>query len=72
MDFIINPQQHQMQQQFFQNQRYSFGDFDTKKINLFYSGSGTINSTQLVIHLIKTLDSNTIIIEFKFICYSNI
>ena len=40
MDFITNPQQQQMHQQFFQNQRYSFGDFDTKKITLFYSGSG--------------------------------
>ena len=40
MDFITNPAQQQMQQQFFQNQRYSFGDFDTKKITLFYSGSG--------------------------------
>ena len=39
MDFITNPAQQQMQQQFFQNQRYSFGDFDTKKITLFYSGS---------------------------------
>ena len=38
MDFITNPPQQQMQQQFFQNQRYSFGDFDTKKITLFYSG----------------------------------
>ena len=41
MDFITNPAQQQMQQQFFQNQRYSFGDFDTKKITLFYSGSGS-------------------------------
>lgn len=40
MDFITNPAQQQMQQQFFQNQRYSFGDFDTKKITLFYSGPG--------------------------------
>ena len=42
MDFIINPPQHQMQQHFYQNQRYSFGDFDTKKITLFYSGNGSI------------------------------
>jgi hypothetical protein len=56
MDFIINPQQHQMQQQIFQNQRYSFGDFDSKKITLFYSGSGIINSTQTT----ETLTSNTI------------
>lgn len=56
MDFIINPHQQQMQQQFFQNQRYSFGDFDTKKITLFYSGPGTINSTQTT----ETLVSNTI------------
>lgn len=41
MDFITNPHQQQMHQQFFQNQRYSFGDFDTKKITLFYSGSGS-------------------------------
>ena len=57
MDFITNPTQQQMQQQFFQNQRYSFGDFDTKKITLFYSGSGTISSSQTG----DTLISNTII-----------
>jgi len=56
MDFIINPHQQQMQQQFFQNQRYSFGDFDTKKITLFYSGSGTMISSDTD----KTLVSNTI------------
>jgi hypothetical protein len=56
MDFIINSQHQQMQQQFFQNQRYSFGDFDTKKITLFYSGSGTINTNQND----ETLPSNTI------------
>jgi|TARA_B110000971_G_scaffold33291_1_gene30906 hypothetical protein len=46
MDFITNPPQQQMQQQFFQNQRYSFGDFDTKKITLFYSGptAGTLST----------------------------
>ena len=57
MDFIINPPQHQMQQHFYQNQRYSFGDFDTKKITLFYSGSGTMTSSQTG----DTLVSNTII-----------
>jgi len=49
MDFITNPAQQQMQQQFFQNQRYSFGDFDTKKITLFYSdpGAGIISTNRI-------------------------
>ena len=50
-----------MQQQFYQNQRYSFGDFDTKKITLFYSGPGIINSTQTT----QTLISNTIITNYN-------
>lgn len=57
MDFIINPHQQQMQQQFFQNQRYSFGDFDTKKITLFYSGNGGISLSDTN----KTVSSNVII-----------
>ena len=57
MDFIINPHQQQMQQQFFQNQRYSFGDFDTKKITLFYSGNGSITSSDTN----QTIPSNVII-----------
>ena len=59
MEFIINPQQHQMQQHFYQNQRYSFGDFDTKKITLFYSGSGTMTSTMTD----KTIPTNVIITD---------
>ena len=49
MDFITNPHQQQMHQQFFQNQRYSFGDFDTKKITLFYSdpGAGIISTNRI-------------------------
>ena len=49
-------QQQQMQQHFFQNQRYSFGDFDTKKITLFYSGSGTMISSDTN----QTVSSNVI------------
>ena len=57
MDFIINPSQHQMQQHFYQNSRYSFGDFDSKKITLFYSGSGTMTSSMTG----KTIPTNVII-----------
>ena len=44
-------------QHFYQNQRYSFGDFDTKKITLFYSGSGTMNSSQTGDTLVLSADN---------------